>query len=401
MSKRSFSPRLWFAAKLASVVLAAGSVLGVAHAQTPAPIKIGYIGTFSGSLSLLGQDMYDGFMLAVEQRGGKLGNVPVQILKEDDQFKPDVGVQIAQKLIEKENVSIITGVPASNVMMAVQRPIVEKQVFLIGQHAGPSPLAGAQCSPYQFIVSWQNDGHAETMGKYVSDKGYKRVAVIAPNYQAGKDAVTGFKRFFKGEIVDEIYASATQPDFSAEIAQVVAAKPDAVYVFFPGTAGVNFVRQYQQAGLQKSIPLLTSGFLDATTLPALKDAALGVLSAMIWAPDTDNPVSRAFVEAFEKKYGRIPSNMAAQGFDAGLLLDVAIARVGGRVNDKPAFMAALKQGNPNSVRGALVFNNNNFPINDFYVFQVAKDAKGRVSLKTIATPLKNHQDPYHTQCPLK
>lgn len=386
--------------KTAAALLALGAACCVqVHAQSP--IKIGYLGTFSGPIGALGQDNYDGFMLALEQRDGKLGGTPVQVLKEDDQFKPDVGLQIVQKLIEKEKVPIITGVMGSNVMMAVHRPITEKQVFLIGSNAGPSAQAGAQCSPYQFVVSWQNDGHAEAAGKFSMDKGYKRMVLIAPNYQAGKDAIQGFKRTYKGQVLEELAPGMAQPDFSAEIAQIAAAKPDAVYAFFPGALAVNFIRQYQQAGLGKTIPLQTSSMLDATTLPALKDSALGLNSTHWWAPDLDNAANKSFVEAFEKKYNRIPSLFAAQGYDAALLLDTAIARVKGNVGDKPGFMAALKAGNPNSVRGVLKFGNNNFPINDYFAFTVVKDAKERYTLKTLATPLKAHQDAYHTQCSLK
>lgn len=369
-----------------------------ALAQTP--IKIGYLNTFSGPIALLGQDMYDGFMLVVEQNQGRLGGVPVQVIKHDDQLKPDVATQLVDKLIEKDNVPIITGVAASNVMMAIYKPVVDKQVFLIGANAGPSPLAGAQCSPYFFSASWQNDSWAEAAGKYAGDKGYKRVTVVASNYQAGKDAVSGFKKLYKGTIVDEIYPGLTQPDFSAEISQIAAQKPDAVFAFVPA-GGVNFIRQFQQAGLLKSVPLLTVGMADGTTLPALKDDALGIQSTHFWAPDTDNPVSKQFVEAFEKKYGRIPSNFAAQGYDSALLLDAALGRVKGNVSDKKAFAAALKQGSTKSVRGTLQFNNNNFPINDWYAFEVAKDAKGRVSLKTVATPLKDYKDSYHAQCAMK
>ncbi len=367
----------------------------LAVAQTP--IKIGYVTTLSGPVGTLGQDMYDGFMLGVEQGGGKLGGVPVEIIKQDDQFKPDVATQIVQRLIEKENVSIITGIGGSNVMMAVYKPITDKQVFLIGGNAGPSPIAGAQCSPYFFAASWQNDSWAEAAGKYATDRGYKRMILVATNYQAGKDAITGFKKYYKGTVVDEIYPGVTQPDFSAEMTQIASQPPDAVFAFVP-TGPVNFIRQYQQAGLLKSVPLLTVGMADGTTLPALKDAALGLQSVHFWAPDTNNAVSKQFVEAFEKKYDRIPSNFAAQGYDSALLLDAAIGRVKGNLTDKKAFMAALKQGSTKSVRGALKFNNNNFPINDWYAFEVAKDAKGRVSLKTVATPLRDYQDSYHTQC---
>ena len=383
----------------ASAALLSGAMVHPAVAQTP--IKIGHLGSFSGPVGTLGQDIYDGMMLAIDAQGGKLGGFPVQILKEDDQFKPEVGTQLVQKLIEKENVPIITGVAGSNVMMAVYRPIVEKQVFLIGSNAGPSPMAGAQCSPYFFSASWQGDGIAEVVGKYATDKQYKRVLLIAPNYQAGKDTLTGFKRFYKGEVVDEIYTGLTQPDFAAELATIASKKPDAVYAFFPGSIGVNFVRQYQQAGLLKTVPLLTSGVVDGITLPALKETALGVIGGQYWAPDTDNATSRQFVEAFEKRYNRIPSNFAAQGYDTAMLLDEAIARVKGNVTDKKAFEAALKEGTTKSTRGTLKFNSNHFPINDWHVFEVAKDAKGRVSLKTIATPLKDHKDAYYSQCTMK
>ena len=365
-----------------------------------APIKIGYINTFSGPLGLIGQDMYDAFMLKVEQNGGKLGGVPVQVIKQDDQFKPEVATQLVEKLIEKDNVPIITGVAASNVMMAIHKPIVEKQVFLIGANAGPSPIAGAQCSPYFFSASWQNDSWAEAAGKYANDKGYKRMVLVASNFQAGKDGINGFKKFYKGAIVDEIYPGVTQPDFSAEISQISSQNPDAVFAFVPG-AGVNFIRQYQQAGLLKKLPLLTVGMVDGTTLPTLKETALGIQATHFWAPDTDTAISKMFVEAFEKKYARIPSNFAAQGYDSALLLDAAIERVRGNVADKDAFKAALKQGVANSVRGALKFNNNNFPINNWYTFEAAKDVKGRVSLKTIATTLTDYQDSYHDKCPMK
>jgi branched-chain amino acid transport system substrate-binding protein len=352
----------------------------------------------SGPQGALGQDQYDAFMMVVERNGGKLGGVPVQVLREDSQLKPDVATQIVQKLIEKENVPIITGVTFSNVMMAVHKPITEKGVFLIGSNAGPAPIAGAQCSPYQYIVSWQNDNQAEVVGKYATDKGYKRVIGMAPNYQAGKDFVAGFKRMYKGEVIDEIYTPLNQPDFSAELAQVAAKNPDAVYVFYPGGLGVNFVRQYQQAGLLGKIPLLSSSTTDGSTLPAQKETALGVISGTFWGPDFNNAANKQFVEEFEKKFNRIPSQYAAQSYDAALLLDSAIAKVKGNVADKKAFGAALKAADFKSVRGDFKFGNNNFPVQDMHIFEVAKDAKGRVSLKTVATPLKNHVDAYASLC---
>ena len=367
-----------------------------AHAQSP--LKIGFMAELSGPQGALGQDQYDAFMLVVERNGGKLGGVPVQVLREDSQLKPDVATQIVQKLIEKDNVPIITGITFSNVMMAVHKPITEKGVFLIGSNAGPAPIAGAQCSPFQFITSWQNDTQAEVVGKYATDKGYKTVIGMAPNYQAGKDFVAGFKRYYKGELIDEIYTPLNQPDFAAELAQVAAKKPDAVYVFYPGGLGVNFVRQYQQAGLLGKIPLLSTSTTDGSTLPAQKETALGVISGTHWGPDFDNPANKQFVSEFEAKFNRIPSQYAAQSYDAALLLDSAIGKVKGNVADKKAFQTALEAADFKSVRGPFKFGPNHFPVQDMHVFEVAKDAKGRISLKTLATPLKSHSDSYASLC---
>ncbi len=383
------------------LALALAAMLSTGAALAQAPIKIGFMAELSGPQGALGQDQYDAFMMVVERNGGKLGGVPVTIIREDSQLKPEVAVQIVDKLIEKEKVPIITGITFSNIFMAVAKKVTDQDVFLISSNAGPAPIAGAQCSPYAYVTSWQNDMQSEGVGKYATDKGYKRVVIMAPNYQSGKDQLAGFKRFFKGEIIDEIYTPLNQPDFSAELAQVAAKNPDAVFVFYPGGLGINFVRQYKQAGLAGKVPLLSSSTTDGSTLPALKDDALGVISGTFWGPDFSNPVSTKFVEDFEKKFNRIPSQYAAQSYDAALLLDSAIAKVKGNVGDKKAFQAALKSADFKSVRGNFKFNNNNFPIQDMHVFEVVKDAKGRVNLKTIATPLKDHMDAYHTQCTLK
>lgn len=385
--------------KYALAALAAAFIAAPAAAQ--APVKIGFMAELSGPQGALGQDQYDAFMMVVERNGGRLGGVPVEVIREDSQLKPEVATQIVQKLIERDQVSIITGITFSNIMMAVHKPITEKEVFLIGSNAGPSPIAGKQCSPYGFVVSWENGSQAEVVGAYANDKGYKRVMAMAPNYQAGRDFVAGFKRLYKGQTIDEFYTPLNQPDFSAELAQVAAAKPDAVFVFYPGGLGINFVRQYQQAGLLGRIPLLSASTTDGIGLPALKETALGVIAGTFWGPDFKNEANQRFVAEFEKKFNRIPSQYAAQSYDAAQLIDSALAKVKGNVADKKAFMAALKAADFKSVRGNFQFNNNNFPIQDMHVFEVAKDDKGRVSLKTIATPLKAYKDAFHTQCPLK
>jgi branched-chain amino acid transport system substrate-binding protein len=381
--------------------LAAALTALTVSAPASAQIKIGFMATMSGPAATLGQDQLDGFMLGIEHSGGRLGGQPVTIIREDDQLKVDVGVQSIQKLIEKDKVDLITGVTFSNVMMAVAKPLADANMIFIGSNAGPGPLAGPQCNQNFFFTSWQNDAQSEVMGKFAADRGYKRVYVMAPNYQAGKDFVAGFKRFYPTPLVGEVYTQLNQPDYSAEIAQMMAAKPDALYVFYPGGMGVAFVRQMRQAGALGKVPLLSTSTTDGSTLPALKDTALGVLSGTFWGPDFANPVSQKFVADFRAKYKRIPSQYAAQAYDAALLLDSALKKTGGKVDDKAALRAALRQADFKSLRGDFKFSANGFPVQDMHVFEVAKDNTGEVSLKTIATPLKAHADAYVSQCPLK
>ena len=378
--------------------LAVALVAAALSSAALADVKIGFMATLSGSAAALGQDMYDGFALALEMHGGKLGGQKIDLIKEDDQLKPDVGVQIVQKFIEKDKVDLVAGVTFSNVMMAIAKPLADADMTFVGSNAGPAPLAGKQCNKGFFFASWQNDEQAEVMGAYANDKGYKKAYLLAPNYQSGRDQIAGFKRLYKGAVAGEVYTQLNQPDYSAELAQLQAAAPDVVYVFYPGGMGVNFIKQYKQAGLLGKIPLVSASTVDGTTLPALKDTALGAVTGTFWGPDFDNATSKNFVAAFEKKYNRIPSQYAAQAYDSALLIDSALKKTGGKTADKQAFRNALRAADYASLRGAYKFDVNGYPIQDFHVFQVAKDSAGRVSLKTIATPLKAHRDAYVSEC---
>ncbi len=385
------------------LLLTAGALaLGLAAPASAAEkVKVGFIATFSGPIGLIGQHMFDGFMLGVDHTGGKLGGLPTEVIKEDDQLKPDVGVQVAKKLLEKDKVDFAVGTIFSNVMMAIYKPIVDSRTFLISPNAGPSPIAGAQCSPWFFSSSWQNDGAHEAVGKHVNDKGYKRAYLIAPNYQAGKDSLAGFKRFYKGEVIGEVYTAINPPDFSAELTQLRAAKPDAVFVFQPGGAGINFVKQYAQAGLLQEVPLFSAFTVEETNLKALGDAAVGAFSASFWTPDLDNPVSKKFVADFEKKYGYTPAMYAAQSYDAALLLDSGIKAVKGHLDDKDGLRAAFRKADFKSVRGPYKYNTNHFPIQNFYLFQVAKDASGKLKIENRGVVFTNHSDAYAKDCPMK
>ncbi len=385
--------------KIMMAATAALALLAALPAQ--AQIKIGFIATMSGMAAAAGQDQYDGFMLGLEQTSGKLGGQTVQVIREDDQLKPDIGTQIVQKFIERDKVHFVVGITFSNVAMAIAKPLAEAGVFLISTLSGPAPLAGAQCVPNFFFTAFQNDGQFEAVGKYAADKNYKRVVMMVPNYQTGKDVVAGFKRFYKGEILDEVYTQLNQTDYSAEIAQMQVKNPDAVLAFFPGGMGINFVKQYQLAGMLGKTPLLSGGTIDGTTLPALKDIAVGVKTGSFWAEGLDNPLNKKFVADFEKKYGRVPSFYAAPAFDTVFLLDSALKKVKGNLSDKTALRAAIKAADFKSVRGPFKFNNNHFPIEDFYMFEVKKDSRGRVTLVTDSRVLTDNEDIYHSQCPLK
>jgi len=381
-----------------SLVLAALACAGAS--QIAAAATIGFMAPLSGPIAVVGQDQVDGFMLAVEQLGGKLGGQPATVLKEDDQLKPEIGGQIVRKFIDKDKVDAIVGLSFSNVMMASLPRIAESGVVAIATNSGPSPLAGAGCKPNVFSTAWQNDGAAEAMGKFAQDKGVKKVYLMAPNYQAGKDMLTGFKRYFKGQIVEEVYTQVNQPDYSAELAQLQAAKPDAVFVFYPGGMGVNFIKQMAQAGLMGKLPLYSVFTVDGTTLPALRDAAVGSISGAMWDAALDTPESKKFVADFEAKYKRTPSEYAATAYDAANILNIALGKA--KAGDSKALAAAVKAAGSEvkSVRGPFAFNNNNLPVQNYYAFETVKNGSS-VTGKLLATPLPKQVDAYHAQCALK
>jgi branched-chain amino acid transport system substrate-binding protein len=296
----------------------------------------------------------------------------------------------------------LVGLGFSNVLMASLPRIVESGTVAIATNAGPSPIAGAGCIPNVFSMAWQNDGAAEAMGKFAQDAGYKKVFLMAPNYQAGKDYVAGFKRLYKGQVADEIYTQVNQPDYSAEIAQVQASGADAVFVFYPGGMGVNFVKQFSQAGLMKKLPLLSAFTVDGTTLPSLRDAAVGSVSGAMWDVALKTPGNAEFVAAFRKKYDRTPSLYAAVGYDTARLLDIAVKKVNGKTENKAAFTAAVKAAGSElkSVRGPFSFNTNNMPVQNYYAFQAVKDGNN-VTVKQLGTPLTDHHDVYAAQCKAK
>lgn len=365
-------------------------------------LKIGMITTLSGPGAGLGIDIRDGFALAVEHAGGKLGGQDTQVIEADDQQKPDVAVGLANRMVERDRVPIVTGVVWSNLALAMLPTLAGGQTFFISPNAGPSQLAGAQCNPYFFNAAYQNDQIHEAVGKHVQDEGFKKVYLMAPNYPAGKDGLAGFKRYYKGEVAGEVYTQVGQLDYAAELAQLKAAAPDAVYVFYPGGMGINFIKQFEQAGLKGAVPLFGPGFsFDQDILAAVGESALGVKNSAQWSPDLDNAANRKFVADFKAKYGRIPSMYAAQGYDTALLIDAAVTAVGGNLKDKDKLRAALRTAKIQSLRGEVAFNTNHYPIHDIYLREVVKGADGAVTNKTVATVFTSHADAYVKDCPMK
>ncbi|AWJ90633.1 ABC transporter substrate-binding protein [Azospirillum baldaniorum] len=365
-------------------------------------LKIGMITTLSGPGAGLGIDIRDGFALAVEHAGGKLGGQDTQVIEADDQQKPDVAVGLANRMVERDRVQVVTGVVWSNLALAMLPTLAGGQTFFISPNAGPSQLAGAQCNPYFFNAAYQNDQIHEAVGKHVQDEGFKKVYLMAPNYPAGKDGLAGFKRYYKGEVAGEVYTQVGQLDYAAELAQLKAAAPDAVYVFYPGGMGINFIKQYEQAGLKGAVPLFGPGFsFDQDILAAVGESALGVKNSAQWSPDLDNAANKTFVADFKAKYGRIPSMYAAQGYDTALLIDTAVKAVGGNLKDKDKLRAALASAKLQSLRGEVAFNTNHYPIHDIYLREVVKGADGAVTNKTVATVFTNHADAYVKDCPMK
>jgi branched-chain amino acid transport system substrate-binding protein len=331
-----------------------------------------------------------------------MGGKPVEVIYEDDQQKPEVGVQKSQKLIESDKVDFVVGFIWSNVLLASLKPIVDSQTFLISANAGPSQIAGEQCSPYYFSTSWQNDQTPQAMGEYMNQKGVKTAFLMGPNYAAGKDMLTGVRSTFKGQVIgEELTRWPDQLDFSTELSKVRAAKPEAVFVFYPGAAGVQFLTQYVQSGLKGQIPLYTAFTIDETTLPLQKDLALGVPGAQEWVNDLPNDANKKFVADYKAKHGKGPSFYGAQSYDAANLVNSAVVAVNGDLSKKDAMRDAMRKANYASVRGPYKYGNNQFPIQNFYLQEAVKDASGNLALKTMATIVKDSQDRFHEKCPMK
>jgi branched-chain amino acid transport system substrate-binding protein len=384
---------------LLAAAVAAAFVASPAVAQDK-KVKIGFITTLSGPAGVIGKDMKQSVELAIEHLGGKMGGLPVEIIFGDDQFKPDVGKQLADEMLKKHHVNFVSGVIWSHVMLAVAPTVTGAGTMMIGTNAGPHQLAGKECHELFFTTSWQNDQTPAAMGKHMQDLGLNDVYVMAPNYAAGKDMVKGFKSQFKGRIVDEVYTKPGQTDYQAEISQLRAKKPKAAFVFYPGGMGIQFLRQYAQAGLRSQIPLYSVYTVDELSIPAVKDAAIGQWETRFWSPDLKNAANEKFVSSYKKKYGSLPSFYGAQSYDGMMMIAAAVTAVKGNMSDKKGMVASMMKADYGSVRGKYSYNTNHFPIQNYYLLQAEKVGSG-VEMRIKKTVFENNKDSHAKDCPMK
>src|SRR5436190_4691499 len=386
------------------LIVAAAAACFSFGAQAANELKIGFLSTLSGPAGGIGIEIRDGFNLAVKLAGGKLGGLKTEIVFADDTLNPDTGKQLAERLLKRDRVDLMTGVVFSNVMLAASPTIQESKVLHVAPNATPTSITAKGCSPYFFSASWPNEAHHEAAGAFAQSKGFKNAYLIAPNYPAGKDSLTGFKRTYKGQIVAEQYVKLNQLDYSAELAQIRAAKATALYAFLPGGMGINFIKQFVAAGLSSEVQLIVPGFVsDQDVVRAVGDPMLGMFDTSHWAYDLDNDANRKFVAEFQKEYKRIPSLFAEQGYTAALIIDQAVKDAKGKVEDVKAFRAALMKApeRAKTPRGPWKEAANGTPIQDYYVRALVKDREGHIVNKKISTILQGHKDHWLSECSMK
>ncbi|HET7766612.1 MAG TPA: ABC transporter substrate-binding protein [Burkholderiales bacterium] len=380
--------------------IAAALFAGPAAAQHK--VKIGFITTLSGPQGVIGEYMKNSVELALDHLGRKMAGLDVEVFYGDDQVKPDVGKQVAEEMLKKQQVDFVAGIIWSNVMLAVAPTVTEAGKIMVGTNAGPHELAGKQCNELFFTTSWQNDDTPEAMGKVMQDQGITDVYLMAPNYAAGKDMLNGFKRSYKGRIVDEVYTRLGQTDYQAELSQLRAKNPKAVFVFYPGGMGISFLRQYSEAGLRGQFPLYSVYTVDEISIAALKHAALGQYETRYWSPDLKNPANQKYVSDYRKKYGKMPVFYGAQSYDGIMLIDSAVRAVKGNLADTKGMVAAMKKADFASTRGKFVYNTNHFPIQNFYLLKTVTGPAGQDPVMEVQkTVFTNHKDSYSKECAMK
>ncbi len=377
--------------------------LALPAAASAQELRIGFLNTTTGGGAIIGRDTENGWKLGLAHQGwttdgDKLGGVVTRIFYADDQQKTEAGLKEVERMMKNDRVQIVAGILWSNVLMTIARPVTDQKILLLSTNAGPSPLAGSLCNPLFVSTSWVNDDFHEALGELMQREGIKTVVAMVPNYQAGKDGIASFSHFYEGKVIETILYKFGERDFQADLSRVRAAKPEAVYLFAPGAMGIAFMKQWGASGLAKDIKLYSVATIGYETLPAIGDAAIGSQIATNWTDDIPNPVNERFVKEYVAKFERMPSNFAAQAYDAPGLIAAGVKAVGGKLDDIPALARAMRTRPLQSVRGNLKYEFNGFPIQPFYKAVATKDAGGKLVLKS-AGVISERSNTVRQECP--
>lgn len=384
----------------AALLLTLTTIASAASANT---IKVGIANDISGPFAAIGAEARDGFNLAIKHLDGKLGGIDAEFIQNDMAGNPDQARQLVNRYIKRDKVDFFTGPIGSNVALAVGPAMFKAKIPYVSNNPGPSQFAGSQCNPYWFGSSYQNDVFDEAAGQFANDQGYEKVFIMAPDYPGGREHLNGFKRTYNKDVIQELYTSLGQIDYAAEIAQIRSAKPEALFIFLPAAMGINFVKQFVAAGLSEEITLIGPGFsADQDVINAVGEPMLGMYNTAQWAHDLDLPRNNEFVQAFRAEYdGRYPSVYAAQSYDVIMAIDAAVKQVDGNVADKQAVLNALKAADFDSVRGDFKYGSNQYPIQSYYLRQIAKDDDGNITNKLVSKVFDEYQDAYVSECKMK
>ena len=380
------------------LALATAVILAAVPSQAQDKLRIGLLTTLSGPAGAIGAEIRDGFMLGIDMAGGKLGGLATEVIVLDDEQTPDVARKHVERLIRRDNVHVVTGTIFANVMMAIHKTTVESRTLLLSPNSGPTLLSGAACHPFFFTYGFENTQANMVTGEYLKRLGLKRIVTIVPNYQGGKDAISGLKQTYDGEIVKEFYTGLGQMDYTAELTEIRALKPQALFAFMPGGWGISLIKQFHESGLNKELPFYSTYTVDELSVQAVGDLALGARTTATWNEDFDNAANRKFSAAWRAKYGRLPSLGAVQSFDVAQGIDAALRARQGNLDDKPALIAELRKANFASPRGPFGFNINQFPIQDWYIYEVVKGTDGKPLLVTRDKVYTQLKDPNAKDC---
>ena len=384
-------------------VLVVGALAAASSADAQ-ELRIGFMATQTGGAAAIGQHAVNGWKIGLEHEGwtkdgDKLGGVPTRMFYADDQLKPDVALKEIERLVTQERIHIGAGFMWTNIMLAVRTPLIDNKRIILSTVAGPSTMAGKECTPYFVSTSWTGEQTAQAGGDLLNADGVKSLYIMVPNYQGGKDIVAGVTSTYKGKVVGQSLFKMGESDFQADISKLRAEKPEAVFYFGPGAMSVAFMRQWAASGAGKDIKLYTHFAVDSITLPVVGESALGTFHVSSWAKDSPNAVNQKFIKDYLAKFGHMPSVFAQQAYDGPRLLAAALTKSGGKFEDPIAFMKVLRHTPYPSARGYFPYNVNGLPIVDFYKREVVRGADGKPQIVTRATVVKASKDPYWQECP--